>query len=533
MSVQDRTSTDGATPPPTPPTPPSTTPTSLHRHARTHRGLATTPSSSTRSGRFGRMFRHLPVFTPEPAHLKQLAERMVVSPGGPREGVIPAGYTYLGQFVDHDITFDPVSSLQRQNDPDGLRNFRTPRFDLDCLYGRGPADQPYLYEQTDGVTTFLLGDAVGTGPGGDLALGRDLPRNGPRERGGSPNFFSRALIGDPRNDENLLVSQFHLTMLQFHNRVITDLAATSGLTGDDLFKEAQRQVRWHYQWAVVHDFLPRIVGQDVVDDVLRTEGFVAGGQTFALTRPHLLFYRPGHDAYVPVEFAVAAYRFGHSMVRGRYHINDFVKQAREGAGQGPIPTFGPEPTSEQDELNTLNGFRRLPPFWGVEWHHLFDGLPGSAEQRQLSLAVDTNLAPLLGQLPSRVTDGEPRSLAERNLLRGASMALPDGATVAEAMGIPALSPSDLGIDDLPADVRAHPPLWFYVLKEAELGGGERLGPVGGRIVAEVLLGLLVADPTSYLDVAPTWQPTLPRLATSTTFDVPSVLAHAKGLSDGG
>src|ERR671921_1502376 len=199
-----------------------TTPTQPTRHARPHRGMDVLPSSSFRTGRFGRMFRHLPVFEHQDGPLHALAERMVPAAGGPptdQNPDIPSGYTYLGQFIDHDITFDPVSSLQRQNDPDALHNFRTPRFDLDSVYGRGPSDQPYLYDQAGMLTRFRLGEDVGEVPGETSGAGPDLPRNMPRRSGDVENFFGRALIGDPRNDENLLVSQLHCTMLRFHNKV--------------------------------------------------------------------------------------------------------------------------------------------------------------------------------------------------------------------------------------------------------------------------------------------------------------------------
>src|SRR5262249_4606722 len=152
-----------------------------------------------------------------------------------------AGFTYLGQFIDHDLTFDPNSKLERENDPDALVDFRTPRLDLDSLYGDGPADNPFLY-QDDGVH-FLLGL--------NQAFEEDLPRNSAEAR--------RALIGDPRNDENLIVSQLHLAFLKYHNRVVDALRAIRPeLSGEKLFGEARRIVRWHYQWIVIHEFLRAI-----------------------------------------------------------------------------------------------------------------------------------------------------------------------------------------------------------------------------------------------------------------------------------
>jgi hypothetical protein len=501
-----------------------TTPTDLKRHARPHRGMDVLPSSSFKTGRFGRMFRHLPVFEQQLPELMQLAERMIAGGGPPPENPdIPSGYTYLGQFIDHDITFDPVSSLQRQNDPDALHNFRTPRFDLDSVYGRGPADQPYLYDKSGGITRLKLGEEVGVVPGEQSGAGPDLPRNEPRQRDGQEVFFGRALIGDPRNDENLLVSQLHLTMLQFHNQVINHVVATTPLTDDNLFKEAQRLVRWHYQWVVVHDFLRRVVGDAVVDDILRTETFtVGGGIQISITRPKFQFYNPTNDAFMPIEFSVAAYRFGHSMIRGRYHINTFVKNARN---DQPIPIFGPE--EPPDELKNLNGFRRLPPQWAVEWKFLFP-VPGADVQPQPSLLIDSLLAGPLATLPPSIASDPPRSLAARNLQRGLRLGLPAGTTVARAMGIKPLTPNQLAIGDISQDLVLHPPLWFYVLKEAEvLEQGRRLGPVGGRIVAEVLLGILANDPLSYLSVEPNFRPAPPLARDDGSFDMAQLIRFAK------
>jgi len=205
------------------------------------------------------MFPNLPAFLPPDDALDALARAMVEPE--PKEGEdvtagdnpdIPAGFTYFGQFVDHDLTFDPTSKLQRDNDPDALVDFRTPRFDLDAIYGRGPDDQPFLYED-DGVRML-----IGTNEAGE----DDLPRNAK----------GRALLGDARNDENLIVSQLSLGVLRYHNKVV-ERPSVFELPSERRFDEGRRIVRWHYQWAVVHDFLARLVGNDVIDDVLRPVSF--------------------------------------------------------------------------------------------------------------------------------------------------------------------------------------------------------------------------------------------------------------------
>lgn len=470
------------------------------------------PTSSSFGGRFGRMFRNLPVFEQDPAALHQLAQRMIsdveddptpVGQVDPEENdSIPAGYTYLGQFIDHDITFDPTSSLQRQNDPDALETFRTPRYDLDNLYGRGPDDEPFLYEQNG--QKLQLGNLVDAS--GAFA-GPDLQRN----------VNGRALVGDPRNDENLVISQLQVTFCKFHNRLVDHVGATTQLTGADLLKEAQRQARWHYQWVVLHDFLPRIVGPGIVDDILRPITAHPGKRN----GPALHFFRWNEQPFIPVEFSVAAYRFGHSMVRPDYFFNDFVRGAT-GGKRTAIFSTDPNP------LSNLNGFRPLPPKWGFQWQFFFENIDTSATEArvhpQLSYKIDSHLVNPLGQLPF-ITDGTP-SLAERNLLRGLRFSLPSGQTVALAMGLDPLTNEQLGIDDIPG-LSGHAPLWYYILKEAELqANGAHLGAVGGRIVAEVLVGLAWGDPLSYLRVEPRFRPAPPLAQADNTFGMPELIRFA-------
>jgi Animal haem peroxidase len=439
--------------------------------AKVQRGLTTTPQSPTTDGRFGRMFRTLLVFEPEDSLLKQLAGQMSESgtgSGGDNPN-IPAGFTYFGQFVDHDITFDPVSSLQQQNDPEALRDFRTPRFDLDSLYGAGPADSPFLYDEDSGGTELLVGRNPKQDDDGEELERDDLPRN---QQG-------TALIGDPRNDENIIVSQLHLSMIRFHTRVAKRVANREGLEGVELFKEAQRVVRWHYQWVVIHDFLERLVGANLVNQLLTPT------QT---PKVNLQFYKPKKNAFMPVEFSAAAYRFGHSMVRPTYKINKPVPEL-------PIFSGKRKPAPRED----FHGFRRLPSQWTLDWTFFFD--VGGGRSRQQARKIDTKLAEGLHHLPGE--RGDMASLPLRNLRRGRALGLPSGQDVAEAMGATPLTKQQLGFDG-PA------PLWFYILREAELKqNGQRLGDVGATIVAEALLGLLDRDPLSYLSVKPTWTPDLP------------------------
>ena len=298
-------------------------------------------------GRFGRMFPSLAARPLSDGAIDALLDiiadaSQVIAPINPK---IPAGYTHLGQFVDHDLTFDPTSQLDKDNDPHALANFRTPRFDLDSLYGAGPADQPYLYElDTPSERVKLL---IGKSP--RCATGAtvdDLPRN---EQG-------RALVGDARNDEQLIISQLHLLFAKFHNKVV-DRVAVSGLQGGELLREAQRIVRWHYQWIVVHDFLRRITGDGTAWRVLSPG---ERGPTV-----NLAHFRCEGAPSIPVEFSGAAYRFGHSMVRNGYSMNEGDLEDR--------PVF-----KHPSLAKHLGGFRWLPHDSVIDWS-MFFAIPGHAD----------------------------------------------------------------------------------------------------------------------------------------------------------
>lgn len=464
-----------------------------HRPARGHgyeiRGLGYVPVSRLYEGRFGRMFR-LPPFVPDEARIAEIAAAMTEGDQGRDPELnnpdIPAGYTYLGQFIDHDLTFDPQSSLTRANDPDALTNFRSPRFDLDSLYGRGPADDPFLYDDQSAPDHRFL---VGRHDDED-----DLPRNSQ----------DTALIGDPRNDENIFVSQLQLTMLKFHNKVVEWVQAhpeaRSGSEGT--FEAAQRIVRWHYQWMVVHDFLRRTVGGEMLASVFdETTWYPTVNLEHYVVR--------STEPYMPLEFSVAAYRFGHSQVRGAYKLNTLV---------GPLPTFTPGGVNE-DPLGHFGGFRILPAFWTIEWGRFFEVDAAGSDARQQTRLIDTKLANPLAKLPPEIGGDRP-SLIDRNLTRGARLFLPSGQDVARAMGVTPLGDSDL---ELPGGGPA--PLWYYVLREARVQAeGRHLGEVGGRIVAEVFIGLLAKDPSSYLRLDPAWKPFLGE--EPGRFDMPDLLSFA-------
>lgn len=475
------------------------------RHGVPLRGLTSAGISPLFQGRFGRLFRSLPPaqFGASEKHsrevLGELGRAMSATFDKPKDGQddeesgIPALYTYLGQFIDHDITFDPASSLQKQNDPNALTDFRTPAFDLDNVYGRGPDDQPYMY---DGPKKFLLGERIAGGARGAHDLLRS--KNG------------RAIIGDPRNDENSIVSQFQGLFHRFHNRVVSEHPRLP-------FEEAQQFVRFHYQYMILHDFLPRIVNSCVLQD-LQTNG--------QYDQSRLRFFHWKHDPFMPVEFSVAAYRLGHSMIRPGYRLNDRVLR----------PIF-PEPSHKLPE--GLTGFRPMNPHWGIDWgrfidvdKRVYDGTKDENKKRlQFAYRIDTSLVNPLHHLPAVVATN-PSSLAERNLIRGLEMDLPSGQSVARAMGLKPIEDKSIligkAVSPLPKkDIvsvnrifAGNCPLWTYILAEAMLNqepvripvkesvviDTPRLGPVGGRIVAEVFLGLMFGDSNSLLNNYPLFTP---------------------------
>jgi|SRR5215211_3604953 len=486
-----------------------------YSHGHADLGESTPQSVFYDQGRFGRLFPTLPAFAADTqlirdALLELGAKSGPMDPGddlsdpislitdpaksvnNPDNPSITAGFTFLGQFVDHDMTFDPTSSLARQQDPESIRNFRIPALDLDNLYGGGPGASPHLYDSTidGGRTTFLTEEIPGSA---GVSVGNkarfDLPRNSQKT----------ALIGDPRNDENLIVSQFHLALLRFHNKVVGDVKAElgPGYNGGEIFSEAQRVVRWHYQWLVVHEFLVETVGGELVDDVLSNG---------------LRHFTWRNEPYIPVEFSVAAYRFGHSQVRPSYRAN-FGTSATNPAQQFFALIFDPTAADSNDPAD-LRGGKRAPRRF-IDWQTFFDFGDGRARRNK---KIDTKLSTVLFELMGQPQD-EPISLATRNLLRSLTMKVPSGQRVAKAMNLPALAPADL--DDLKTfHLRERTPLWFYVLREAQVtADGKHLGPVGGRIVAEVIIGLIKGDPQSYLSQDPDWTPTYGPDGSFTTVDL--------------
>jgi hypothetical protein len=434
---------------------------------------------------FGRLFPELPAYdAPDDATLDALtAAKTRAVDGSEVDGPLfdngdpdnnnPDGvrafFTYLGQFLDHDMTLDslplPVDVFV---EPDTITNNRDQRLNLDSVYGSRNKPNPALYE-ADGKHLRV------SGPGD-----RDLPRNS----NGS------AIIGDPRNDENQIIAQIHVAFLRAHNKLIDE-----GFK----FEDARQLMEWRHQWIVVHEFLPEVLDPGVYADVFR-----ANRSHPYITQIHTRYYNPNNAAMaeMPVEFSVGAYRFGHSQVRAAYRLAEHLPP------NFPAPfiqVFSPA-TPPVD----LRGGRAMTPDRVIFWPNFLnvDGLPPAVN---ISRKIDTLLSSGLFNLPIPGAEaGGTAILAKRNIQRARQYGLPSGQAVAERLGIPVLKNSDIApegselakaglTDDRNGPYKGEAPLWLYILGESQIfHNGAKLGPVGSRIVAEVIGGLLAADTSSYI-----------------------------------
>ena len=460
-------------------------------------------------GMFGRMFPGLSALDVPDNKLQALAEAMLDpdptdssldNPG------IPGGYTYFGQFVDHDITLDLSSLSDKKRDPLGLENFRTPALDLDNVYGLGPDGSPHLYARNPADPSqrgpkLVIGRNINVDFGGITGdFANDLPR--------SPEGV--ALIGDPRNDENLLVAQTHLAFLKFHNAVC-DKLQSEGVAAEQLLTEARKTVTYHYQWMVLHDWMERLCGEGATDRILND-----GRQ----------YYRFKKTPYMPVEFSVAAYRLGHSMGRQRYSHNRIFADtgfdllfAFSGLSGDIIGNLAPQPPTGPTPVSVL------PSNWIIDWRRFHDLDRPSSMPFNPSRKLDPLLVEELHNLP-----GGGGNLAFRNLKRGVSLGLPSGQDVAREMGVAnALTADEIatgpdGEEAKRQGLHESTPLWYYILKEAQVKeAGDRLGPVGAAIVSEVFVGLIHGDQQSFLwQEGKDWKPSLPA-ATPGTFTMADML----------
>ena len=467
------------------------------RHAT--RELLDALSGNKDPGMFGRMFPKLPPLKVSDAKLQALADAMLdANPGDPagNNPNIPAGFTYLGQFVDHDITLDLTSLGDKEKDPLGIENFRTPSVDLDCVYGLGPDGSPHLYARNP---------AAGNKHGPKLLIGKNI--NMPAERGDFRNDLPRspegfALIGDHRNDENLLVAQTHLAMLKFHNTVCDMLSSGAQSAARHLQRGApDRHLALSVDRAARLGRAADRKGHRRQDPARRAqvlplqEGALHAGRVLGGCLPS----RPQHGA--PALRAQP----------GLQHAAGFqpVLHFHRPVGRHHRRSRAAEPAAPAS--------RRLPSNWIIDWRRFYElGASGGAPVTMTpSRKLDPYLVPSLHNLP-----GGGGNLAFRNLKRGVNLGLPSGQDVAKHMKIKnPLTPAEIASDcngstdgavAKQQGLDTATPLWYYILKEAKVRhNGERLGPVGSTIISEVFVGLVHGDQNSFLWKVKNWKPTLP------------------------
>lgn len=468
------------------------------KHTKTHHGDTTpliisagnqdTPEvvTSRTAGRFKKMFPRLRPQAASVEDLTALGERMTTNSADSNNGAIPAGFTYFGQFVDHDLTFDQTMLTNNIKKPSFGFQLRSPELDLDSLYGAGPDVLHFMFNGDK----FRLGSNTASDNNivNDASLLHDLPR-----------LNQTAVIADPRNDENLIVAQLHLAFMNFHNRVLDFVNANPAVAkpNETRFETARRLVTWHYQWVVLNDFVRRLVDDVVFQDV-RTNG----NQFYVV--------KLGARPYMPVEFSVAAYRLGHSMVRSEYDYNtvftpfagvrtlapatlDFLFGFTGGGGIQPDPT-SPSPSS----------LSNVPSNWIIDWHRFLE-IKGN-KPSNMANPIDTTLADPLKRLHSFPSTQSHNNLAVRNLIRGKMRGLPSGQSIAIEMGEIPLQINV--VSDINPEFQENTPLWYYILHEAEVVGTGKLGKVGSRIIAEVFFGIVKADHNSFMS-SHDWKPVLP------------------------
>ena len=427
---------------------------------------------------------------------KAAAIALIVDPAlsanNPNNPSQTAGSTFIGQFLDHDMTFDLTSRLAVVTEPTQSPNERTPAFDLDSVYGGGPLKDIELYVPVP-IGSRARPTKLRIEHGG---LFEDLPRN----RDGS------AIIADPRNDENMMIAGLQAAVIMFHNKCVDLVNRDRRLSSEEVFEKARQLTTWHYQWMIVHEFLPHFIGQAMVNDILRN------GRRF---------YRP-EVGFIPIEFQGAAYRFGHSMVRPSYRAN--LAGDNDGSAFFGM-VFDPTGEGQADPVDLRGGARARRRFIG--WQTFFDfgptftdpGLGNTNPAIRSNKLIDTTISTPLLRLPIQtIANGVPGdiiSLPSRNLLRHITWAIPSGQSIARLMQVPMLTGDN---DEVLRQLRTYnlnlddsTPLWFYALREARVLGdrGQHLGPVGGRIVGEVFIGMLQLDRDSYLSQRG-WRPTLPQ-----------------------
>jgi hypothetical protein len=434
------------------------------------------PGSGDQPSRFGVLFEREPE-QPDDLVLGQLGrsggqmqDAGLIDQTAVRDATTPAGFTFLGQFIDHDITLMSMPpALGQPQDLISVVNLRTPRLDLDTVFGKGPADLDSAKFYDPATAELRLSDN-----------GRDIVRFGTAQ--------SEKLIPDTRNDQTVILVQLHVLFMKLYNHLLGTIPGDP--TDIGRYTQARQRTVWHFQNIVLNDYLPRIVGRDAVDAAL----------TRGASRYAAMVENFPSKLVMPVEFSFAAFRFGHSQLRDVYRLN-----------ANTIRVLFNQPGVVDD----LNGNQPILEPLFIDWDLFFEvsetGGGPAHPNRILSRKFDTFLSPSLLRLRPPAIPNLPVSLAERNLRRGRAFLLPSGQSVARQIDIPAITDLGFAADVIATqnavtldnqnvvDIRERTPLWYYVLREAELAGGNQLTGVGAWIVAETFVGLLLNDERSILN----------------------------------
>jgi hypothetical protein len=473
---------------------------------------------------YRKMFECLAEYKPDPEDLKKLATVMskkteFIDVNNLLEGSskiekeisskIPAGYTYLAQFIAHDISFDSRSDrfLEEDypwNDIDvsKVKNKRAPLFDLETIYGyvkpinEGETPRHELMQNHE-LPLLKLGDTGGFDPPGTpgISYPNDLSRK---------NESVMANIVDPRNDENLLLAQTQVAFTKFHNAIVLRLSESGRYkTKEDLFDKARKVTIRYYQHIIFEDFLLKFIEEPFRDQVVNK---VKSGNSY--------YSATFDDKFIPLEFSVAAFRMGHSMIREEYNLNIKNNPARlrslmlftgKGMTESKLPT--------------------LPSVWIINWYSFYNidnSFNTVGSNPNFAETLDTGLPIALLRLRPKLPNtfgGIASSIAAFDLFRGRAFGLPTGQAIASAIGANPISSKDMGdllinkkIDGEilnPDEARKvkerlrtafseETPLWFYILAEAELQGDGKLGVVGSTILAETIIKILYLSEFSIL-----------------------------------
>ena len=392
------------------------------------------------------------------------------------EILVDSGYTYFGQFISHDLTKD-VSSVDEawQKEPEELVNLQTPRLDLQVLYGGGPERSGEFYEEDK--VRLKVGARRADGRSFDICTGQQGER----------------IVADDRSAANLILRQMTAVFARLHNCAVEQFRPEI-VDEKALFERARLQTQRQFRWLVLKDYLPTMLNPEVYRKVFIDNSSSIRWDTFS----------------IPIEFAAAAMRFGHAMVRPNY-LFGFEREMLLPKILGRTPDRGA--LADEAEIN---------------WGFFFQGAgPGGAVTAR---PIDTRLSLPLHRLPADLIGvaeiacphfriaKNPDQLSIRTLLRGAGLRLASGQTAAHAFGETALTMADLCQNSDGKETEQgrilrdtglvrETPLWYYILKESEVReNGNRVGPVGSHLIAETIFGALRSDPHSCLnqtDVKPT------------------------------